>query len=262
VEGLSGKTAIITGGADSIGATVSRSYVDSGVNVVIADIATEQGEHLQRELGEQALFMPTDIRNDTDIQHTVASALERFGRIDFLVNTATSYGSADGLEAGREDWLDIFNVNLVGHTLLLSRAIPHMKENGGVVLNFGSGSGHVARKDSWLYAATKAAIHQITRSQALDLAEFSVRVNTVIPGWTWSRTMVQMTQGVKARMQPVAEQFHCLGRLGEPEEVANLCLFLCSDLASFITGSEYHVDGGYNSLGPEAKTNPLSQFAP
>jgi hypothetical protein len=115
----------------------------------------------------------------------------------------------------------------------------------------------VAQTGRWLYPATKAAILQLTRSQAMDLAPDRIRVNAVSPGWTWCRLMDEMSQGNKNVIQQLAGKFHLMGRIGEPEEVAQAVLFLCSDGASFITGTELAVDGGYTVMGPE-RNEPLA----
>jgi NAD(P)-dependent dehydrogenase (short-subunit alcohol dehydrogenase family) len=129
---------------------------------------------------------------------------------------------------------------------------PHMvKRGGGAVVNFGSISAKVAQTGRWLYPVTKAATLQLTRNEAMDLAPDKIRVNSVSPGWTWSRVMDELTHGDKKKTNRVGGPFHLLGRVGEPEEVAEAVLFLCSSHASFITGTDLAVDGGYSAMGPE-----------
>jgi NAD(P)-dependent dehydrogenase (short-subunit alcohol dehydrogenase family) len=113
----------------------------------------------------------------------------------------------------------------------------------------------VAQTGRWLYPVSKAAILQLTRNQAMDLAAEGIRVNAVSPGWTWSNIMDQLTGGDRAKTDRVAAPFHLLGRVAHPEEVANAVMFLCSDEASFITGTDICVDGGYSAMGPE-QANP------
>jgi NAD(P)-dependent dehydrogenase (short-subunit alcohol dehydrogenase family) len=158
----------------------------------------------------------------------------------------------NALEASRKDWLESYNVNVVGSVMLLKAARPHMvKRGGGAVVNFGSISAKVAQTGRWLYPVTKAAILQLTRNEAMDLAKDKIRVNSVSPGWTWSRVMDELTHGDKDKTNRVGGPFHLLGRVGEPAEVAQAVLFLCSDHASFITGTDLAVDGGYSAMGPE-----------
>jgi hypothetical protein len=125
------------------------------------------------------------------------------------------------------------------------------KHGGGAVVNFGSVSAKVAQTGRWLYPVTKAAILQLTRNEAMDLAADNIRVNSISPGWTWSRIMNELTHGDKARTNRVGGPFHLLGRIGEPAEVAQGVLFLCSSHASFITGADLAADGGYSAMGPE-----------
>jgi NAD(P)-dependent dehydrogenase (short-subunit alcohol dehydrogenase family) len=251
MEGLKGKAAIVTGGATKIGAAVARAFQREGTRVVIADINDQDGQAVANSIGEDALFVHTDLVEDSQIAHCVERAVATFGGIDFLVNLACVYID-DALHATRQDWLDSYNVNVVGGVMLLKAVRPHMvKRGGGAVVNFGSISAKIAQTGRWLYPVTKAAILQLTRNEAMDLAADKIRVNSISPGWTWSRVMDELTHGDKAKTNRVGGPFHLLGRVGEPEEVAQGVLFLCSSHASFVTGTDLAVDGGYSAMGPE-----------
>ncbi len=135
--------------------------------------------------------------------------------------------------------------------MLMQAARAELAKNKGAIVNFGSISARVAQTGRWLYPVSKAAILQLTRNQAMDLAPDGIRVNAVSPGWTWSNIMDELTGGDRAKTDKVAAPFHLLERVGDPEEVAQAVLFLCSDEASFITGTDIRVDGGYTAMGPE-----------
>ncbi len=145
-------------------------------------------------------------------------------------------------------------VGVVGAAMMLKACVPEMKKRGGgAIVNFASISAGVAQSGRWLYPISKAAIQQFTRSAALDLAPDNIRVNSVSPGWTWSSVISALSGGDMAKADSVAAEFHPLGRLGKPEEVAQVVLFLLSDAAAFVTGTDYACDGGYGALGPEGR---------
>lgn len=251
MKGLQGKTAIVTGGSTIIGAAVVREFHARGTRVAVADIDEAGGAALQRELGDSVLFVRTDISDDAQIAHCVRSAADKFGGVDFLVNLACSYVD-NGVEATREDWNTSYGVNVVGAVMMAKACRPEMvRRGGGAIVNFSSISAKVAQTGRWLYPVTKAAMAQLTRNMAMDFAPDGIRVNSVSPGWTWSRVMDELTHGDRAKTDRVAAPYHLLGRVGDPEEVAQGVLFLCSSNASFVTGADLPVDGGYSAMGPE-----------
>lgn len=247
MRGLDGKVAIIPGGATKIGAAVAAAFRDAGTQVMIADINDEAGRALE---GEGVAFQHTNLREDDDVAALVKAAKDRFGRIDFLVNVACSYLD-NGADSTRAEWLESLDVNIIGSVMLMQAAREELAKNKGAIVNFGSISSRVAQTGRWLYPVSKAAILQLTRNQAMDLAPEGIRVNAVSPGWTWSNIMDELTGGDRAKTDGVAAPFHLLGRTGNPEEAASAVLFLCSDEASFITGTDIRVDGGYTAMGPE-----------
>ncbi len=243
MRGLAGKVAIVPGGSTKIGQAVVAAFRAADVRVMVADIAPAPES-------EGVAFQPCDLRDDAQIAALVAATKTKFGRIDFLVNVACSYLD-NGLATTRADWLTALDINIIGSVMLMQAAQADLAANKGAIVNFGSISSRVAQTGRWVYPVSKAAILQLTRSQAMDLAPQGIRVNAVSPGWTWSNIMDQLTHGNRAKTDAVAAPFHLLGRVADPEEVASAVLFLCSDEASFITGTDICVDGGYTAMGPE-----------
>ena len=186
MRGLEGKTAVVTGGATLIGQAVVRELHGHGMSVAVADIDSERGEALAEELGPGVFFAQTDITHDTQVAAFVAATAERFGRIDALVNLACTYLD-DGFASPREDWLNALDVNVVSMVMMTMALQPQIvAAGGGAIVNFASISSKVAQTGRWLYPVSKAAVVQLTRNMAMDLAADNIRVNSVSPGWTWS----------------------------------------------------------------------------
>lgn len=247
MRGIEGSTAIVTGGATLFGQAVVRAFQEQGANVAVADIDAEGA----KSLPDGVFFSQTDIRDDVQIDRFVTDVVDRFGGVDFLVNLACSYVD-EGAASPREDWLESLNVNVVSAVMMTKAVRPHMAAKGrGAIVNFTSISSKVAQTGRWLYPVGKAALVQLTRNMAMDLAPDGIRVNSVSPGWTWSKIMVELTGDDRAKTDRVAAPFHLLGRVGDPEEVAEVVVFLCSDNASVVTGADYAADGGYSAMGPE-----------
>jgi NAD(P)-dependent dehydrogenase (short-subunit alcohol dehydrogenase family) len=250
MDGISGRTAIITGSASGIGAGLARNFIAKGSKVVAVDIQ-ESGQQLIAQHQDQSVFVHADLRNDSDIARIVDTAVERFGGIDFVINAAATYLDK-GPGSSRAEWINGFECNLIGHVMLVQQALPYLKKSKSPsVINFSSESAHVGLAGRWIYPATKAAVEQITRSQALDLAEHGIRVNSVMPGWTRKPFHDTAPPEVAERYQNLSSRLHILRRMGTLDEVAQAVLFLCSEHASFITGSCLHVDGGHSALGPQ-----------
>jgi NAD(P)-dependent dehydrogenase (short-subunit alcohol dehydrogenase family) len=251
---LDGAVAIVTGGNSQLGFAIAAALHAADAKVVLAARDAERGEAAARELSERALFVRTDISDDASISACVAETLERFGRIDILVNNAVVYDDL-GLQSTREQWLAGLNVNLVGGAIFVREVVPHMTD-GSTIVNVGSVGGKFGAAGRAIYPASKAAVLQLTRNQAAELAPRGIRVNSVSPGWTWSDPLAAMTGGSRELADRASANTQPLGRAGDPSEVAAAVVFLCSPAASFVTGTDLAVDGGFSMLGPDQGRGP------
>ncbi len=261
-QSLQDRVAIVTGGATLVGQGVVEALVAEGARVVIADIDAEGARAVADQLGEAVEAVTLDITDDGAVASFVQDVVGRHGRIDALVNLAASYLD-NGADTERSDWLTAFNVNLISAVELARVCRPHLAASGhGAIVNFTSISSKVAQTGRWVYPATKAAIVQVTRSMAMDYADDGIRVNSVSPGWTWSKIMDQLSEGNRELTDSVAADFHFTRRVGDPIEVGRVVAFLCSDAASVVTGADWAADGGYSAMGPEQAVPAIPRLIP
>lgn len=251
---LAGRVAIVTGGNSLLGSAIAGAFVRAGASVVVAARDEQRGRATARDLGEQALFVRTDIAEDESIDACIAATVGRFGRLDFLVNNAVVYADR-GIDSSRAEWLSGFNVNVVGGAVLVRESARYM-EPGSAIVNIGSVGGKFGAVGRAIYPVCKAAILQLTKSQAVELAPRGIRVNAVSPGWTWSDPLAEMSGGSREVADRAAANTQPLGRAGDADEVAAAVVFLCSPAASFVTGTDLAVDGGYSVLGPDQGRGP------
>ncbi len=256
-ERLKDKVAIITGGAAGIGQATAILFAEEGARVVVADVDRAQGEATVAQIkagGGEAVFVRCDVANEDDARKLTEATLAAFGRVDILVNNAAAF-VLKGLEATVEDWQRSLGVNVIGLSLVSRYASEAMMRNdggkgAGAIVNLGSMSSFIAQPHFVAYSATKAAIVQMTKNMAMDLAPNNIRVNCVCPG----TIITQATERHRTQLGISLDEFkaqegpkHLLNRVGHPREVACAILFLASDEASFITATHLMVDGGYTA---------------
>jgi NAD(P)-dependent dehydrogenase (short-subunit alcohol dehydrogenase family) len=242
---LKDKVAIITGGAHGMGEAEARLFAEEGAAVVIADLLTSEGENVATEINSiqgRARFIRTDVTSEADWQNLIAQTIATYGRLDILVNNAGISGSAVGDPDGFEGWQKLLSVNAASVFLGTKLAAAAMIPNGrGSIVNISSIMGFIGSSDSHPgYAASKGAVRLYTKSAAAKYGPAGIRVNSVHPGY-----MPPMLNATNAAGRSAKIEATPLRRLGEPIEVAYGVLFLASDEASFVTGTELVIDGGY-----------------
>lgn len=240
---LKGKVALITGGARGQGAAEARLFAAEGARVVIADVLDADGERLASELQGSAIFQHLDVTRPEQWEAAVQVAEKHFGNIDVLVNNAGILKLAPLESCSLDDYLKVINVNQVGCWLGMKSVLPSMKKAGrGSIVNVSSTAGMEGIAGGTAYASSKFAVRGMTKSAALELGHLGIRVNSIHPGGI-DTAMARPPE--YADIEPSAIYGSLpIPRIGRPEEVADLALFLASDASSYCTGSEFIVDGG------------------
>ncbi len=243
---LTGKTAIVTGGASGFGAGIVRRFLQEGARVMIADINSTAAEQFRQEMGDHALSCKVDVGDGPSVKAMANAAIEAWGHVDILVNNAGITHLPTPLEEVSEDDFDrVFRVNMKSVYLTARALVPHMKTRGtGAILNVASTAGVSPRPRLNWYNASKGWMITATKAMAIELAPEGIRVNALNPvaGETplLKSFMGEDTPEIRARFLSTIP----LGRFSKPEDMGNAALFLCSDEASMITGVAMEVDGG------------------
>lgn len=252
---LNNKTAIITGAGSGIGKAIAKLFAKQGAAVHILDFDEKGAAQTVKEIesgGGKSVAVKCDVSNQQQVKTIVESIVASAGRIDILVNNAGVAHVGNVESTSEEDFNRLFNVNVKGVYNCLQAVIPHMKAKGGSILNMASIASSVGIPDRFAYSMTKGAVVGMTLSTAKDYINHNIRCNCISP----ARVHTPFVDGFINKNYPGKEKemfeklskSQPIGRMGEPEEIAFLVLYLCSDEASFITGCDYPIDGGFIKL--------------
>jgi meso-butanediol dehydrogenase / (S,S)-butanediol dehydrogenase / diacetyl reductase len=244
---LKNKIAIITGGGSGIGLSCTQLFCREGAQSVIFGRREDRLQSAVEQIGDSVLAVSGDITCDEDIGRLVADTLSAYGRIDILVNNAGVFTGSPVHETENDDWDNILNINLTGVFKLTREVLPHMmRQKSGSLIHISSILGMVAAPNVAAYNTSKGALNQFSRSLAVEYGSSGIRSNAVCPGLI----ATEMTEELMADEELMQEwsKNYPIGRFGQPDDIAQACLFLASDESSFITGTVLPVDGGYTAL--------------
>ena len=236
--------AIITGGAKGIGKAISLLFASEGAHVVIADVDYDSAYKLYKEIGDSSLPLKVDVSSKSEVENMVKTVVEKYGRIDILVNNAGIQTEKPFVDLTEEEWRKVLDVNLNG-AFFCSQAVAKVmiaKKTEGVIINISSIHGYIPRIKKVHYDASKAGLIMLTKETALELAIHNIRVNCIAPGIIDTPMNKELLKDPKTREK--MEQRVRLKKIGKPEDVAKLALFLASEDSSYITGAVIPVDGG------------------
>jgi NAD(P)-dependent dehydrogenase (short-subunit alcohol dehydrogenase family) len=243
-----GKVAFVTGAANGIGRATALAFARKGAAVVIADVSEQGNQETARmieKLGGRVLAVRCNVTQTEDVKAALSKTIEAFGRLDVAFNNAgVEQKKVATAELEEEEWDRIVNINLRGVFLCMKYEIPLMlKQGGGAIVNTSSGAGVIGIKEGAAYTAAKHGLIGLTKSAALEYAPLNIRVNAVAPGYIDTPMMLRFTGGTAEGKEKVIAQ-EPIGRMGQPEEIANAVVWLCSDASSFVVGHTLVVDGG------------------
>jgi len=249
---LEGKVALVTGGARGIGRAICQAYATAGARVAVADLLEDDAKATAQALGPQGMAVTMDVTDLASIKRGVAAVEDAWGGIDILVNNAGIFNMASIDKVTQQDYRRQYDVNVGGTIFAIQAVVPGMKKRGGgAIINFASQAGRRGEPNIVLYCSTKAAVISVTQSLALELARDNIRVNAIAPGVIdtpmWDVVDAQFAEYEnKPRGQKKREVGEAvpLGRMGDPADVADPCVFLASEEARYITAQTLNVDGG------------------
>lgn len=246
---FSGKVALVTGASSGIGRAAALAFAREGAKVVTADVTVEGGEEtisMIKKTGGEAIFVKTNVANAAEVEAMVNAAVSTYGRLDCAYNNAGISGKSQSIvDTTEENWDRIIAINLKGVWLCMKYEIPVLLKNGGgAIVNTASDAGLIGVKRTGAYVASKHGVVGLTKTAALEYAKQGIRVNAVCPG-PIETPMLMKGADRFPQMVPKMVKAQPNGRLGQPEEIAEAAVWLCSAAASFVTGLAMPVDGGY-----------------
>lgn len=247
------KVALVTGGALGLGKATAEMLAREGAKVVVTDVNVEEGQKTADGIvaqGGEAIFVRHDAGNEEEWKAAIQATLDKFGRLDVLVNNAGIGFLANVEETTLDDWRKTQSVNLDGVFLGTKYGIEAMRQSGGgSIINLSSIEGLIGDPDLAAYNASKGGVRIFSKSAALHCArnKYGIRINTVHPGYIWTPMVEAVTQGKDTEKYKALVNLHPIGRLGDPDDVAYGVLYLASDESKFVTGTELVIDGGYTA---------------
>lgn len=252
---LSGKAAIVTGGSHGIGAATCKALAREGAAVAVTDVLDDDGRMITEHInstGGNARFWHLDVTDEAAVEHVLGEVANAFGKIDVVVNNAGIAGvSKPTHEITIEEWEHVLKINVGGVFLCTKHVVPHLRRaGGGCIINLSSIYGIISAPDNPPYHASKGALRVMTKTDALLYAQDRIRVNSVHPGFIWTPLVEELArnspEGLEAFRRKLDSR-HPIGHVGEPDDVAYGIVYLASDEAKFVTGSELVIDGGYTA---------------
>lgn len=255
MKGLKDKVCIVTGGSQGIGKATCLRLAEEGASVAITDIQDDDGQELCDAICEgqgRAEFWHLDVTDETEVERVFSEVAEKFGGIDVIVNNAGISGADKPTdEVSADEWRQVMDVNVMGVFFCTKAAVKHMRQcGGGSIVNISSIYGIVGAPDLPPYHASKGAVREMSKTDAMLFAGEGIRVNSVHPGFIWTPMVEKVAAESEEGTETFCEQLralHPLGHIGEPEDIAAGIAYLASDDAKFVTGSELVIDGGYTA---------------
>ncbi len=244
---LKDKVAIVTGGGQGIGKAIAKRFLDEQLNVVIAEIDQEAGKETEAQyssLGE-IKFIPTDIASEASVKNAIAETVATFGRLDILINNAAIANPENSPieQLSLETWNQLIAVNLTGAFLCTKYAVPHLRKHQGVIINIASTRALMSEPNTEAYSTAKGGILALTHALANSLGS-DIRVNCISPGWIAVNDWQKQSTREEPQLTEQDHSQHPAGRVGKPEDIAEMVFYLASPAATFITGANFVIDGG------------------